>query len=94
MMTRRESGDDEEEFRFSGEKSIATLLRVRLGWDERRQGESSSARRLLATQSIRVDAFFFMADNQLFRDAISAALSYKRNPTDITDQIMNELDRT
>ncbi|XP_050732356.1 rab-like protein 2A [Eriocheir sinensis] len=29
---------------------------------------------------------------RLFRDAISAALEYKKNPTDVTDQIMEELE--
>ena len=28
---------------------------------------------------------------QLFRDAIKAALAYKSNPTDFTDQILSEL---
>ena len=35
----------------------------------------------------------FFSCFQLFRDAISAALAYKRNPTDFTDQIMNELEK-
>ncbi|GLH12361.1 hypothetical protein R5R35_011704 [Gryllus longicercus] len=30
---------------------------------------------------------------KLFRDAIQAAVKYKKNPTDITDQIMEELER-
>lgn len=29
---------------------------------------------------------------QLFKDAISAAYQYKKNPTDFTDQIMEELE--
>ena len=29
---------------------------------------------------------------QLFKDAIGAAHEYRNNPTDITDQIMNELE--
>jgi len=30
---------------------------------------------------------------QLFRDAIHLAVKYKKNPSDLTDQIMEELDR-
>lgn len=36
--------------------------------------------------------FFYFCIFQLFRDAIKAAMKYKSNPTDIMDEIMQELE--
>ncbi len=36
--------------------------------------------------------YLFYIPSQLFNDAIEAAIAYKMNPTDVSDQIMYELE--